>query len=95
MDVTKEVVRRVAELAQLETSEGDMDTFRQGMQKILTLAGKMQVVDTSGVEPLANPLDATQALRPDIVSEGNQRTLFHSIAPDTEDGLYLVPRVVE
>ena len=55
----------------------------------------MQAVDTSGVEPLANPLDARQRLRQDRVTEGDRRGEFQALAPAVEDGLYLVPRVVE
>jgi aspartyl-tRNA(Asn)/glutamyl-tRNA(Gln) amidotransferase subunit C len=55
----------------------------------------MQAINTEGVEPVSNPLDASQKLRPDAVTEENQRELFQSIAPATESGLYLVPRVVE
>ena len=65
------------------------------MENILELADQMQSIDTTGIEPVSNPLDATQSLRPDVVTETNQRELFQSIAPATDDGLYLVPRVVE
>ena len=55
----------------------------------------MNAVDTSGVAPLAHPLEMAQRLRPDAVSEENQRELFQAIAPSTEAGLYLVPKVIE
>jgi aspartyl-tRNA(Asn)/glutamyl-tRNA(Gln) amidotransferase subunit C len=55
----------------------------------------LQAVDTSGIEPMANPLDATQRLRADVVSEENQRERFQAIAPASENGLYLVPKVIE
>ncbi|MCZ6504027.1 MAG: Asp-tRNA(Asn)/Glu-tRNA(Gln) amidotransferase subunit GatC, partial [Gammaproteobacteria bacterium] len=54
-----------------------------------------QSVDTTGVEPMANPLDATQKLRPDTVTEHDHRDLYQEIAPDTRDGFYLVPKVIE
>lgn len=47
------------------------------------------------MEPMAHPLDAVQKLRPDVVTETNQRDAFQAIAPATEDGLYLVPKVIE
>ena len=56
---------------------------------------QMQSVDTTGVVPVSNPLDANQRLRADEVTEPDQHELYQSIAPETEDGLYLVPRVVE
>lgn len=93
--VTAEVVKNIAELAQLKVEEADIRILATGMENILELAEQMQSVDTTGIEPVLNPLDATQSLRPDIVTETDQRELFQSIAPATADGLYLVPRVVE
>jgi aspartyl-tRNA(Asn)/glutamyl-tRNA(Gln) amidotransferase subunit C len=55
----------------------------------------MRAVDTNGIEPMAHPLDATQTLRADKITETNQRDQFQALAPETQDGLYLVPRVVE
>ena len=95
MNVTEEVVRNIAELAQLKVDDADIKQLAEGMQNILALADQMQAINTEGVEPVSNPLDASQRLRPDAVTEGNQRELFQSIAPATEAGLYLVPRVVE
>ena len=59
------------------------------------LVDQMNAVDSSGVEPLSNPLDASQRLRLDEVSESDQRDKFQRIAPDVADGLYRVPRVIE
>ena len=95
MDVTEEVVRNIAELAQLKVDDADIKQLAEGMQNILSLADQMQAINTDGVEPVSNPLDASQKLRPDVVTEENHRELFQSIAPATEAGLYLVPRVVE
>lgn len=95
MKVTDTVIRDIAELAQLKVDDTEIEVLIAGMQNILTLADQMASIDTEGVEPVSNPLDATQRLRPDEVTEGDQRQLFQSIAPATEDGLYLVPRVVE
>lgn len=95
MKVTEKVVRDIAALAQLQVDEGDLPVLVASMQNILDLADQMQSADTEGVTPVSNPLDAAQLLRPDAVTESDQRELFQSIAPETEDGLYLVPRVVE
>jgi len=65
------------------------------MQNVLGPAEQMQAIDTEGVEPLAHPMEAVQRLRADEVTETDQHELFQDIAPQTEDGLYLVPRVVE
>lgn len=105
MEVTGEIVREVAELAQLEVKAADIESLAAGMRTILALAGQMQSVNTEGVPPVSNPLDA--ALRPGIdeakadgaetdqITETDQRELYQSIAPETEAGFYLVPRVVE
>ena len=95
MEVTEEVVRNIAELVQLKVDGADLKQLAEGMQNILALADQMQAINTEGVEPVSNPLDASQKLRPDTVTEENQRELFQSLAPATEAGLYLVPRVVD
>ena len=95
MDVTEEVVRNIAELVQLKVDDADLKQLTKGMLNILALADQMQTINTEGVEPVSNPLDASQKLRPDKVTEENQRELFQSLAPSTESGLYLVPRVVD
>ena len=95
MDVTEEVVKNIAELVQLKVDDTEIQQLTEGMQNILALADQMQAIDTEGVEPVSNPLDASQKLRPDAVTEKNQRELFQSLAPASESGLYLVPRVVE
>ena len=95
MDITEEVVKGIAELAQLRVDDSEIKQLALGMQNILALADQMQSIDTEGVEPVSNPLDAVQRLRPDVITEKDQRELFQSIAPSTEAGLYLVPRVVE
>ena len=95
MKVTETVVDDIAELAQLRVDDSERQRLMEAMQKILDLAEQMQSIDTGDVEPMSNPLDAVQLLRPDEVTEVDQRELYQSIAPSTEDGLYLVPRVVE
>ena len=62
---------------------------------ILELVDQMRAVDTKGVEPMSHPQAAIQRQRVDLVTEGDQRELFQSVAPQVEDGLYLVPKVVE
>jgi len=95
VEVTEDVVKRIAALAQLELDPAELNRLSAGMQNILDLAEQMQSINTDGVEPVSNPLDATQILRVDAVTESDQRELFQSVAPATEDGLYLVPRVVD
>ena len=95
MEVSEKVVQNIAALAQLELNPREMKLLIAGMQAILDLAEQMQSIDTTGVEPLSNPLDAIQNLRPDEITEKNHRDLYQSIAPAIENGLYLVPRVIE
>ena len=95
MKVTRDVVGKIAELAQLLIRESDIDSVIEKMNQVLDLVEEMQAVDTNGIEPMAHPLDATQTLRADKITETNQRDQFQELAPETQDGLYLVPRVVE
>ena len=95
MKVTREVVQQIAELAQLEITEKELGNVMDSMNQVLGLVEVMQTVDTTGVEPMAHPLDSTQELREDVVTEPDQRNHYQELAPSTQDGLYLVPRVVE
>lgn len=95
MKVDPSVVTSMADLAQLQIEEEDMQDNIDSMSNILALVDQMQSVDTSAIEPMANPIDAVQTLRPDEVTESNRREEFQSIAPATEDGFYLVPKVIE
>jgi len=95
VEVTETVVEDIAALAQLELDPEEAKRLLSSMQMILDLAERMQAIDTTGVEPVSNPLDAKQLLRPDIVTEEDHRELYQSSAPATEDGMYLVPKVVE
>ena len=95
MEVTDDVVKDIAELTQIRVNDEDIEKLSKGMQNILILADQMKHLNTENVEPISNPLDAFQKLRPDFVTEENHRTLFQSLAPITADGLYLVPRVIE
>ena len=95
MIVTREVVQQIAELAQLQIDENQFEDVIHSMSEMLDLVEAMQTVDTEGVEPMAHPLDSVQELRPDVVSEENQREIYQKAAPEIQDGLYLVPRVIE
>lgn len=88
-------VRKIAHLARLGVAEADIPDYARDLGAILALVAQMDEVDTAGVEPLAHPLDMVQRLRPDQVTETDQRQRLQAGAPLTEDGLYLVPRVIE
>lgn len=88
-------VAHVARLARIHVSEADTAELVQRLDTILNLVDTLQAADTDGVEPLANPLDAVQRLRPDTVTEPDQRARLLALAPASEQGLFLVPRVIE
>ncbi|MFT3848724.1 MAG: Asp-tRNA(Asn)/Glu-tRNA(Gln) amidotransferase subunit GatC [Propionivibrio sp.] len=95
MSLTLEQVRRVAHLARIEVSDAEAQSTLGHLNGIFTLIEDMQAVDTKGVEPMAHAQDLSQRLRADRVSEESQRDAFQAVAPDTEAGLYLVPKVIE
>jgi aspartyl-tRNA(Asn)/glutamyl-tRNA(Gln) amidotransferase subunit C len=95
MTLKSEDIRNIAHLARLHLDEDTIDQYVAELSSILSLVDEMNQIDSSGVLPLANPLDATQRLRQDEVTEGNLRDKFQAIAPDVEGGLYRVPRVIE
>jgi aspartyl-tRNA(Asn)/glutamyl-tRNA(Gln) amidotransferase subunit C len=90
-----EEVTRIARLARIEVRDAEAARLRDELNGILGLIDQMRAVDTAGVDPMSHPQQVVQRLREDEVTETDQRSLFQSIAPEVQDGLYLVPRVVE
>ena len=95
MSLNRDDVKKIAFLARLEVGEEDIELYVQNLSDILLLVEQMNAVDTSDIMPMAHPLDTSQRLRIDEVTEPNQREHFQEIAPQTKDGLYLVPKVIE
>ncbi len=99
MALTLQDVSRIAELARLEISSADQALMLEQLNGFFGIVEQMSAVDTSGVEPLYTPLSAVQAvalrLRDDVVTEGDQRLANQRSAPAVEDGLFLVPKVIE
>lgn len=95
MSLTPEEVKKIAHLARLNLLESDIALYTPQLSGILDLIAQMNQTDTTNVEPLAHPLDISQRLRPDAVTEPNLRDKFQQIAPQVEAGLYLVPKVIE
>ena len=95
MSLTLEQVRRVAYLARIEISDAEAENTLGHLNGIFSLIEEMQAVDTQGVEPMAHAQDLAQRLREDRVTEHDRRQAFQAIAPETENGLYLVPKVIE
>ncbi len=95
MAVSSTDIAKLAELARIAISDNTADQVAASISDVLALVDQLQAVNTQGVAPMAHPLDAVQRLRADEVTEPNQRELFQAIAPATENGLYLVPQVIE
>ena len=95
MALERSEVEKIAHLARLGLTESEIPHTTDTLNNILGLIDQMQAVDTQGIEPLAHPLEATQRLRADVVTEQNQRDAYQAIAPAVENGLFLVPKVIE
>jgi aspartyl-tRNA(Asn)/glutamyl-tRNA(Gln) amidotransferase subunit C len=95
MSLDKSDVEKIAHLARLAIDENDIPDYARDLSNIFELVEQLSTADTSSVKPMAHPLDATQRLRPDVVTETNHRDAFQAIAPKTEEGVYLVPQVIE
>jgi aspartyl-tRNA(Asn)/glutamyl-tRNA(Gln) amidotransferase subunit C len=95
MSLTSADVKKIAHLARLNMSEADIALYTSQLSNILEFVEHMNAADTSHIDPVANPLDLSQRLRPDQVTEPNQREIFQKIAPAVQAGLYLVPIVID
>lgn len=101
MSITAADIEKIARLARIRVDADEVPELTQGLDNILQMADRLQAADTDGVAPMANPLDATQRLRADVVTEPagddalRARAAFLTIAPASEEGLYLVPKVID
>jgi aspartyl-tRNA(Asn)/glutamyl-tRNA(Gln) amidotransferase subunit C len=95
MKLTLDDVRRIAHLARIEIDAGAAAEVHAKLEAIFAMIDELQAVDTSGVEPMSHAQDVTLALRDDKVTETDRHVEYQKVAPAIEDGLYLVPRVVE
>lgn len=99
MALTSDDIGRIAQLARLELSTEESERLLPRLNGFFRIVDAMCAVDTTGVEPLTQPIAAIQdvqlRLRDDVVSEPDQRDLYQRSAPAVEDGLYLVPKVIE
>jgi aspartyl-tRNA(Asn)/glutamyl-tRNA(Gln) amidotransferase subunit C len=93
--VKHDEINALAHLARINIGDDLIDNITDNITNILGLVDQLQQADTDNVEPMSHPLDATQRLRADEVTEGNQREQLQSVAPATEAGLFLVPQVIE
>jgi aspartyl-tRNA(Asn)/glutamyl-tRNA(Gln) amidotransferase subunit C len=95
MSLTTQDIDKIAHLARLGVSDDDRTRYTDSLNSILGLIDDLQAVNTQGIEPLAHAFEVTQPLREDVVTERNRREDYQRIAPATEAGLYLVPKVIE
>ena len=99
MSLSDDQVRRLARLARIALRAEESAAVVERLTRVLSLVDEMRRVDTAGIEPMAHPLDARLAqgtrLRADEATEPDRREAYQSVAPAVEDGLYLVPKVLE
>ena len=102
MSLSDDQVRRIARLARIAVTSGEAGEVQERLNRVLALIDQMRAVDTTGIAPMAHALEVVQRLRADEVSEPDQRALYQSVAPAlpdgglaVQDGLYLVPKVIE
>lgn len=88
-------VEAIAHLARVAVEEDKLPEYARNLDNVLQLAEQMNAVSTDKVEPIAHPMNAVQRLREDSVTESDQHEKFQTVAPATEDSLYLVPKVIE
>jgi len=88
-------VQAIADLARIEVPQAEVAALQRELNGIFALVERMRAVDTTGVEPMAHAIEMAQRLREDRVTEADCHALYQSVAPQVEDGLYLVPRVIE
>lgn len=94
-DLSAETVSAIANLARLSLNDTQSAEYAQSLNKILGMMETLKGINTDGVEPLKSPFDHPQPLREDVVSESNHCEEYQAVAPAVQDGLYLVPRVIE
>ncbi|MFC6632611.1 Asp-tRNA(Asn)/Glu-tRNA(Gln) amidotransferase subunit GatC [Microbulbifer taiwanensis] len=95
MAVDSQTVEKLAELARIAISAETIDEVSNRLGDVLQLVDQLQAVHTEGVAPMAHPLDEVQVLRADQVTEADRREEFLQLAPQSEAGLYLVPKVID
>ncbi|MBC7751287.1 MAG: Asp-tRNA(Asn)/Glu-tRNA(Gln) amidotransferase subunit GatC [Candidatus Saccharibacteria bacterium] len=88
-------INKIAKLAHLQLNDEESARYAASLNNILAMMDHLQTVDTTGIEPLKNPFDTAQPLRDDVPTEPNRREAYQAVAPATQDGLYLVPKVLD
>ena len=95
MSLSDDQIQRIARLARLAVRPDETGAVAERLNRVLALVDQMRAVDTTGIEPMSHALDLVQRLRPDAVTEQDRRAEYQKLAPAVEEGLYLVPKVLE
>ena len=95
MSIERQEIEKLATLARIAIDDSTINEVSERLSSVLTLVDQLQAADTTGVPAMSHPMQAIQRLREDEVTELNQREALQTVAPDTENGLFLVPKVIE
>ena len=95
MKLTKQQVLDIAKLARLQVTEAEIEQYQKDLSAILSFVEDMSSADVGQINEMAHPQEVAQRLREDKVTEPNERDKFQALAPAVQDGLYLVPKVIE
>jgi|TARA_B110000305_G_C19228523_1_gene534056 aspartyl-tRNA(Asn)/glutamyl-tRNA(Gln) amidotransferase subunit C len=95
MSINKEEIKKIAHLARITVSQEELEQVEKKLVGILTLIEKMQEVNTDSIDPMSHALDINQPLREDKVTEKDIRDKSLSLAPHSEQSLFIVPQVIE
>lgn len=95
MNLDHATVRHIARLARLALPDGELDAVRADLEQVLHLFDELQTANVDGLNPLAHPLDVTVTLRDDTVTETDRSAALLALAPESQGGYYLVPKVIE
>ena len=95
MSLDRSDVEKIAHLARMALDETQVDAYAEELSNILALVEQLEAADTADIEPMAHPLHMAQRLRKDEITEPDRREENQAVAPQVENGLYLVPKVIE
>ena len=93
--MNKNTVSKIANLAKIEIDDSKIEGLAENLEKILDLVGEMNSVDTDNINPMSHPLNLKQVMRPDEVTEQDQRENFQKNSPSIENGYYKVQKVID
>lgn len=93
--MNKNTVSKIANLAKIEIDDSKIEGIAENLEKILDLVGEMNAIDTDNINPMSHPLNLKQVMRPDEVTEQDQRENFQKNSPSIENGYYKVPKIID